>query len=94
MAEIVKVDVAATGHRAAGAGRASQRWPPAVRYQVRLLALHVRHRAERETCTKIGFELFAGYRFTAPETLTRRDLPIGQVQAFRLFNMVRDAEDD
>ena len=52
--------------------------------------MHVRHRQERDTCQKFGFELFEGYRFTAPETLTRRDLPIEHVLTFRLLKMVRD----
>jgi c-di-GMP phosphodiesterase len=85
MAEIVKVDVAATE---SGMLSGLAAWLRS--YQVRLLALHVRHRAERDTCTKFGFELFEGYRFTAPETLTRRDLPIEMAQAFRLFKMGRD----
>jgi EAL and modified HD-GYP domain-containing signal transduction protein len=87
LAEIVKVDVAATD---TGMLSGLAAWLRS--YQVRLLALHVRHRAERDTCTKLGFELFEGYRFTAPETLSRRDLPISQAQAFRLFKMVRDAK--
>src|SRR5438309_1101620 len=59
-------------------------------YHVRLLAKHVQHRSERDSCSDLGFELFEGYRFTAPETLTRRDLPIEHVLTFRLLKMVRD----
>src|SRR5262249_50418238 len=39
---------------------------------------------------KFGFELFEGYRFAAPETLTRRDLPIEHMLTFRLLRLVRD----
>ena len=60
-------------------------------FQVRLLAMHVRHRVERNACTELGFELFEGYKFTAPETLTRRDLPIEHVNTFRLLKLVRDS---
>jgi EAL and modified HD-GYP domain-containing signal transduction protein len=85
LAEIVKVDVSATDTTMlpdlAGWLRS---------FQVRLLAMHVRHRIERDACTNLGFELFEGYRFTAPETLTRRDLPIEHVNTFRLLKMVRD----
>jgi c-di-GMP phosphodiesterase len=55
-----------------------------------MLAQHVRHRIERDLCTKLGFELFEGYKFTAPETLVRRDLPVEHVLTFRLLKMVRD----
>jgi c-di-GMP phosphodiesterase len=59
-------------------------------FNVRLLATQVRHRMERDICTNLGFELFEGYRFAAPETLTRRDLPIEHVLVFRLLKLVRD----
>jgi EAL and modified HD-GYP domain-containing signal transduction protein len=85
LAEIVKVDVSATDPAAL---------PQLVEwlrsFHVRLLAVHVRHRNERNACSDLGFELFEGYRFTAPETLTRRDLPIEHVLTFRLLKMVRD----
>jgi EAL and modified HD-GYP domain-containing signal transduction protein len=55
-----------------------------------MLAKHVRHRLERDHCTSLGFELFEGYSFAAPETLVRRDLPIEHVLTFRLLKMVRD----
>ncbi|MDB4873947.1 MAG: hypothetical protein JWM41_393 [Gemmatimonadetes bacterium] len=85
LAEIVKVDVAATDTTMLPDLAAWLR-----SFQVRLLAMHVRHRVERDACTKLGFELFEGYKFTAPETLTRRDLPIEHVNTFRLLKMVRD----
>jgi len=87
LAEIVKVDIASVDPRVlpelAGWLRG---------FQVRLLALNVRHRMERDNCTKLGFELFEGYKFSAPETLTRRDLPIEHVMTFRLLKMVRDTK--
>ncbi|MGH7619540.1 MAG: EAL and HDOD domain-containing protein [Gemmatimonadaceae bacterium] len=85
LAEIVKVNVATTDPAML---RDLATWLRG--YQVRLLAMHARHRVERDNCQKIGFELFEGYRFTAPETLTRRDLPIEHVLTFRLLKMVRD----
>jgi len=85
LAEIVKVDVASTDPAALPA---LADWLRS--FHVRLLAKHVRHRAERTVCTDLGFELFEGYKFTAPETLTRRDLPIEHVLTFRLLKMVRD----
>jgi c-di-GMP phosphodiesterase len=85
LAEIVKVDVASTEQAALPQ---LAEWLRS--FHVRLLAKHVRHRAERSICTDLGFELFEGYKFTAPETLARRDLPIEHVLTFRLLKMVRD----
>jgi EAL and modified HD-GYP domain-containing signal transduction protein len=85
LAEIVKVDVASTDP--ASLPHLAD-WLRS--FHVRLLAKHVRHRAERSICTDLGFELFEGYKFTAPETLVRRDLPIEHVMTFRLLKMVRD----
>lgn len=85
LAEIVKIDVAATDRQLLVDLAA---WLKG--YHVRMLATRVRHRIERDLCTNLGFELFEGYRFTAPETLVRRDLPIEHVLTFRLLKMVRD----
>jgi len=85
LAEIVKVNVADTDPAML---RDLAIWLRG--YQVRLLATNVRHRMERDRCQQVGFELFEGYRFTAPETLSRRDLPIEHVLTFRLLKMVRD----
>lgn len=87
LADIVKVDIAATDP-----ALLPELAPWLRSYQVRLLALHVRHRIERDSCTALGFELFEGYRFVGPETLSRRDLPIEHVLTFRLLKMVRDAK--
>jgi c-di-GMP phosphodiesterase len=59
-------------------------------YRVRLLALNTRHRVERDNCIKLGFGLFEGYASSAPETLTRRDLPIEHIATFRLLKLMRD----
>jgi c-di-GMP phosphodiesterase len=85
LAEIVKIDVPNTEKQMLVDLAA---WLKG--YHVRLLATHVRNRIERDLCTSLGFELFEGYRFTAPETLVRRDLPIEHVLTFRLLKMVRD----
>ena len=59
-------------------------------YPGRLLATNVRHTGERDACATIGFELFEGYRFTAPETVVRRELGMDHLNAFRVLNLVRD----
>jgi EAL and modified HD-GYP domain-containing signal transduction protein len=85
LAEIIKIDVAATDKQLLTDLAA---WLKG--FHIRMLAQHVRHRIERDLCTSLGFELFEGYRFTAPETLVRRDLPVEHVLTFRLLKMVRD----
>ena len=85
LAEIAKVDISTTDHARL---RDLSTWLRG--FHVRLLAMHVQHRQERDLCLKLGFELFEGYRFSSPETLTRRDLPIQHVLTFRLLKLVRD----
>ena len=85
LADIVKVNIAKTDAAMLPELAAWLRG-----YQVRLLAVDVRHRVERDNCAKLGFELFEGYSFAAPETLTRRDIPIEHVMTFKLLKMVRD----
>ena len=86
LAEIVKIDVSQTDRQLlidlAG-------WLKA--FHVRMLAANVSHRVERDLCTSLGFELFEGYKFAAPETLMRRDLPIEHMLTFRLLKLVRDS---
>jgi EAL and modified HD-GYP domain-containing signal transduction protein len=85
LAEIVKVNIRATDQAILPA---LAKWLRG--YHVRLLAMHTRYREERDLCQTLGFELFEGYRFSAPETLTRRDLPIQHALTFRLLKLVRD----
>lgn len=85
LAEIVKIDVANTEKQFL---TDLATWLKD--FHIRLLATNVRNRIERDLCTGLGFELFEGFRFTAPETLVRRDLPVEHVLTFRLLKMVRD----
>ena len=87
VADIVKVDVST-----AESGLLPEVAAWLRTYRVRLLALNARHRVERDNCTKLGFELFEGYASAAPETLTRRDLPIEHIATFRLLKMMRDTK--
>jgi EAL and modified HD-GYP domain-containing signal transduction protein len=85
LAHIVKVDISTT---------APELLPDLATWlqsrKARLLAVHVRHRAERDVCRDLGFEFFEGHGSSAPETLARRDLPIEHMATFRLLKMVRD----
>jgi EAL and modified HD-GYP domain-containing signal transduction protein len=85
LADIVKLDVSSIA-REALPGLVESLRP----YHVRLLASHIRHRLERDTCVELGFELFEGYLFAAAETLVRRDLPIAPALAAQVLEMVRD----
>jgi EAL and modified HD-GYP domain-containing signal transduction protein len=86
LAEIVKVDISETNRQLLVDLAA---WLKA--FHVRMLAANVSHRVERDLCTNLGFELFEGYKFAAPETLMRRDLPIEHMVTFRLLKLVRDS---
>jgi c-di-GMP phosphodiesterase len=85
VAQLVNVDVAgltpAALARIAGELRGPQR---------RLMAVNVKHAGERKACAALGFDLFAGYRFSAPETYTRKEIGIEQLLTFRVLKMVRD----
>ena len=59
-------------------------------YRVRLLAERVETQDVRDSCLALGFDLFQGYRFTRPETVSRRDLPIQHVQTFKLLKDLRN----
>jgi EAL and modified HD-GYP domain-containing signal transduction protein len=85
VADIVKVDISAID---TGLLPELATWLRT--HRVRLLALNVRNRVERDNCAKLGFELFEGQASTAPETLSRRDLPIEHVATFRLLKLMRD----
>lgn len=62
------------------------------RFRARLLASNVRHRGERDRCAELGFDLFEGFRFSAPESYTRRDIGIEHLVTFRVLKLVRDPD--
>lgn len=88
-AHVIKIDVIAFAPEALIAVAAELGAFPA-----RLLATNVRHRGERDRCAALGFDLFEGYRFIAPETLSRRDIGMKHLQAFRVLKLLRDATAD
>jgi EAL and modified HD-GYP domain-containing signal transduction protein len=86
-AEIVKVDVL---NRSEGELR---RVVDALRPSgARLLAERVETAAVLECCRSLGFELFQGYYFAKPETLSKREIPAEQLQTIRLMNLLRDPD--
>jgi EAL and modified HD-GYP domain-containing signal transduction protein len=59
---------------------------------VRLLAERVETSTIRDSCAKLGFELFQGYLFSRPETLTKTDVSAGQLAIMRLLNLLNDPD--
>jgi len=57
---------------------------------VRLLAERVETAAVRDMCAELGYELFQGYLFSRPETLSKTDVSAGQLAIMRLLNLIRD----
>ncbi|MGH7619739.1 MAG: EAL and HDOD domain-containing protein, partial [Gemmatimonadaceae bacterium] len=57
---------------------------------VRLLAERVETAAVRDMCVELGYELFQGYLFSRPETLSKTDVSAGQLAVMRLLNLIRD----
>lgn len=60
------------------------------RRRVRLMAENVEGQAAHEAALGAGVELFRGYRYSRPEVLMPRDLPVEYIRAFRLMQLVRD----
>lgn len=56
-----------------------------------LLAEKVETRETLEFCKALGFDLFQGYVFKRPETVSGRDMTATEVQVLKLMNLVRDA---
>jgi EAL and modified HD-GYP domain-containing signal transduction protein len=85
VADIVKLDVRGRPRETlAEEARQIRRW------SVRLLAEKVENRREHEACLELGFELFQGYLFSRPETVSRRDLSVEHLRTLRLMTLVRD----
>ncbi|HXT19098.1 MAG TPA: HDOD domain-containing protein [Gemmatimonadaceae bacterium] len=57
---------------------------------IRLLAERVETAAVRDACTRMGFQLFQGYLFSKPETLSKEDVSAGQLAIMRLLNLLQD----
>jgi EAL and modified HD-GYP domain-containing signal transduction protein len=56
----------------------------------RLLAERVETTSVRDVCVNLGFELFQGYLFSRPETLTKTDVSASQLAVMRLLNLLQD----
>jgi EAL and modified HD-GYP domain-containing signal transduction protein len=85
MASIVKVDV--LGRDIEDIRNVAEQLKP---MDVRLLAERVETATMRDECSKMGFELFQGYLFSKPETLSKTDVSAGQLATMRLLNLLAD----
>jgi c-di-GMP phosphodiesterase len=56
----------------------------------RLLAERVETIGVRDVCVNLGFELFQGYLFSRPETLSKTDVAAGQLAIMRLLNLLQN----
>ncbi len=85
LADVVKVDVIeSAGHLE----DAVERLRP---FGVRLLAEKVENAEVHRRCVDLGFELFQGFHYFRPQTLTRKDLSMESVAIVRLLNLLQDA---
>src|SRR5436190_7320018 len=55
---------------------------------VRLLAERVETATVRDVCTDLGYELFQGYLFSRPETLTKSDVSASHMAVLQLLNLL------
>ena len=60
------------------------------RTRVRLLAERVETASIRDLCSGLGYDLFQGYLFSRPETLTKTDVDAGQLAIMRLLNLLQN----
>ena len=84
LAEIVKIDVKDS------ADHLDQLIEDVRPFDVRLLAEKVETAAIHTDCVDRGFELFQGFHYFKPETITKKDMPAGSLAIIRLLNVVRD----
>ena len=85
LASVVKIDVLNRPH-ADLRGVADHLRPSGVR----LLAERVETATVRDMCTDLGYELFQGYLFSRPETLTKTDVSASHLAVMRLLNLLQD----
>lgn len=87
LASIVKVDI--LGRDPRDIEQVARQLQPT---GVRLLAERVETTAVRDLCVNLGFELYQGYLFSRPETLSKTDVSAGQLAVMRLLNLLQDPE--
>lgn len=61
-------------------------------HKVRLLAERVETTEVRDFCAELGCDLFQGFLFSRPETLSKKDVSAGQLAVMRLLNLLQDTK--
>ena len=84
LADIVKVDVIQSSSELECT---LERLRP---FGVKLLAEKVENKEMHDRCVAQGFELFQGFHYFRPETLTKKDLSSNTVAVIRLMNLLQD----
>src|SRR5690606_9286262 len=87
IAEIVKVDV--LGRSVDELRTVAE---PLLRRKLRLLAERVETAEMRDTCRRIGFELFQGYFFSRPEVVAKKGVPVELTSLLHLMNLLQTEE--
>lgn len=87
LASIIKVDVLG-----ADLAELETRIATLPRRPLTLLAERVESADIRDRCIALGFELFQGYFFSRPETLTNQTVAPGALAATRLLNLLADPD--
>jgi len=59
---------------------------------VRLLAERVETASVRDMCADLGYDLFQGFLFSRPETLTKTDVSASHLAVIRLLNLLQDPQ--
>jgi EAL and modified HD-GYP domain-containing signal transduction protein len=85
LASVVKVDTQGVSMNAV---EQTVRSIPGTR--IRLVAERVESSATAERCVDLGFDLFQGYLFSRPVTLSRRTVVPGAIAATRLLRLLAD----
>lgn len=84
LADIVKVDLLASSE---GLDELVASLRP---FNVQLLAEKVENAEVHDRCVALGFELFQGFHYFRPETLSRKDMATGQASIIRLLSLLND----
>jgi c-di-GMP phosphodiesterase len=85
VADIVKVDVLESGDDLdSTAARLHD-------FDVTLLAEKVENAEVHARCVDLGFELFQGFHYFRPETVSKKDIASQSVSIIRLMNLLQDA---
>ena len=84
LADIVKVDLIQSGQDLDAQVEALRP------FGVKLLAEKVENAEVHDRCVALGFELFQGFHYFRPETLTKKDLATNGASIIRLLAMLND----